>query len=331
MEVARFGVDDSEERSHLGTLAKIVASACRLEAFAPKVGNVHPQAPFRDMSYREFERSAELLASTVTQVGVRDIGRWILESVRATSCHIGVNTNLGIVLLFGPLCHAMFQWESTAKTRPQDDPFLSTDFEQKSRQLKRALPSILESLSPIDSQHVYEAIRLAHPGGLGQEKEMDIQSIAPPTLLEAMKAAADRDQIAAEYVNGYERCFEMASLLSEAKRSGLSWSDAICDLQLHSLAEQGDTLIRRKNGTEVEAKVQQMANDALEAKTRDPIEFCRKRDELDHYLRDPQNKRNPGTTADLIAAALLIVLWCRHPEGVQFPELVPTWGENESS
>ena len=75
----------------------------------------------------------------------------------------------------------------------------------------------------------------------------------------------------------------------------------ICDAQIRLLAKTPDTLIARKNGMQVAHEVQNRA------KSVDPSDVTQV-DSLDEYLRSDGHQLNPGTTADLLAAALYLLL-----------------------
>lgn len=82
---------------------------------------------------------------------------------------------------------------------------------------------------------------------------------------------------------------------------------AIGRLQLRWLAREPDGLIVRKVGRGIAEQVQQLAQAALaEPPTFDPLGGGWLK--LDGFLRADSNRRNPGTTADLIAAALFVQL-----------------------
>jgi triphosphoribosyl-dephospho-CoA synthase len=69
-----------------------------------------------------------------------------------------------------------------------------------------------------------------------------------------------------------------------------------------------DSLIARKNGLEGANVVKQRASQVLARKeSRDP-DWIKSWIEFDQWLRADGNRRNPGTTADLIAAALMVSL-----------------------
>jgi len=69
-----------------------------------------------------------------------------------------------------------------------------------------------------------------------------------------------------------------------------------------------DTLIARKAGKEIALQVSAGARGVLEAGGVRSSAGRKALAEFDASLRDPQNSRNPGTTADLIAAATFVTL-----------------------
>ena len=99
---------------------------------------------------------------------------------------------------------------------------------------------------PRDSQLVYEAIRLAQPGGLGQVEAMDVAAAAPADLLAAMEAARARDLVARQYVTGFAIVFdEVLPWLLAGPGQGWSLADTIVHTQLRLLSRYGDSLIAR--------------------------------------------------------------------------------------
>jgi triphosphoribosyl-dephospho-CoA synthase len=264
---------------------ELVQASCIWEVTARKVGNVHRYADFQHTSYLDFILSAATIAPhfNVSHVSV---GQLILNAVRATSQVVGQNTNLGIILLLAPLCAV-----------------------EEKVPLRSGLENVLSSLAQTDAKLVFEAIRLAKPGGLGNAADQDVRNDPTVTLLEAMKLAAERDWIARQYANGFADVFDFAlpSFLESLERLGCIEA-AIIDLQIRLLAEYPDSLIARKNGLavaeEVRAKaanIQNLGGIAYPTGRRAGIQ-------LDRHLRSQGNKLNPGTTADLIAACLFVAL-----------------------
>ena len=86
-------------------IAAAAQLACLLEAYAPKPGNVSPGAGFGDTSYLDFLASAAAIGRSLGSAS-RPLGDIILMAVRDTRRWVGVNTNLGIVLLLAPLARA---------------------------------------------------------------------------------------------------------------------------------------------------------------------------------------------------------------------------------
>jgi triphosphoribosyl-dephospho-CoA synthase len=270
-------------------LARLVTQACLLEAAAPKPGNVAPGRPFRDMSYEDFRTSAVAIGPELGQAGTRPLGETILAAVRATRARTRANTNLGIVLLLTPLARA-----AASGAVPS---------------LRNALTQVLSETTVADARLVYQAIREAGPGGLGQASEQDVAGTPEVPLREAMRLAADRDLVAAEYASDYRITFDLAApALARARLDGLDWEAAIVDTFLILLAGHPDTLIARKLGRDVASAVSLEAGQVLRlggvrsAAGRQAVAT------FDAALRDTQNSRNPGTTADLTAAAVLVEL-----------------------
>jgi triphosphoribosyl-dephospho-CoA synthase len=224
-----------------------------------------------------------------TRVADQPVGDTIRQAVDVTACWTKTNTNLGIVLLLAPLAKA-------AAVAGGDG-------------LRDAVRRVLDELTVGDAREVYAAIRRARPGGLGRSDTQDVASEPDVTLLEAMRLAAERDGIAREYATGFAVTFERgAPTLARARGDGLSWSDAIVETYLSLLAQALDTHIVRRTGTAAAERVSLLARGALEAggvrtaAGREAIE------DMDRAMRDARNSNNPGTTADLTAAAIFVTL-----------------------
>lgn len=270
----------------IGVRAQI---ACLLEVSAPKPGNVTPWSGFHDSRLEHYLASAAAIGPPLAGAGGRGVGATIRAAVRDTRKYVAVNTNLGIILLLAPLAKAAAAAQRSA--------------------LRESLRDVLAGLSVEDAVETYAAIRHASPGGLGVVPEQDVRQEPTLTLREVMAHAADRDTIAREYVTDFAITFARAApVLLAARRSGLSWSDAIVQAYLEVLAETPDTLIARKLGRAAAEEVSRAAAEVLAAGGVRTKEGRRAVKELDRELRDPRNTRNPGTTADLTAAAVFVVL-----------------------
>lgn len=280
------------------SLGQSVALACLIEASSIKAGNVHPLASFVDMDFSDFLVSGLGLAPVFDRTDACSVGQLVLEGVEATARQLTVNTNLGTLLLLAPLAKALRRWQRTRSTRPTP------------AELRSCVCQVLEELDAADAEWVYQAIRRAKPGGLGRVREHDIQDAPPSDLRAAMALAAGIDAVARQYTTGFaDVCGPLVTWLASGLASGLDLLTATSEVQLRSLAEHTDGLIVRKAGGEVAGEVQRLARMALDewllSRERGPQWHA-----LDAFLRADGHRRNPGTTADLIAATLLVLLVC---------------------
>jgi triphosphoribosyl-dephospho-CoA synthase len=265
------------------TVGQCASLAVILEATTPKPGNVHRGADFEDVSYADFLVGAIAIGPAMDRAAASTLGKTVLDAVVATRACVGTNTNLGTILLIAPL--AMIPREQGLSSRIGD---------------------ILARPSGNDARQVYEAIRRAVPGGMGRVPENDITGDAPPDLVEAMRAAENRDLVARQYARKFEDVFSQfvpwfVDLLKEH-----DLLSAIIRLHLRIMAAFPDSLIARKCGLPMAARAAEMAADVLAAT--DPDDFHARLAELDFWLRSDGNRRNPGTTADLVACSLFIAL-----------------------
>lgn len=264
--------------------------ACLLEVSAPKPGNVSPGRAFRDTNYEDFLASAVAIGPAFLAVDERPLGATILDAIRATRRWTSANTNLGMVLLLAPLARAVLE-------RRKDEP------------LRAAVQRVLEKTTVDDAEDVYEAIRLAHPGGLGTVPEQDLSASPSVTLLETMRLAAERDAIASEYASGFARTFGIGvPAIARALGDDLPWNDAVVEGFLALLADAPDTLIVRKLGLDAAGPVRDAALAIVRGGQLRTEGGKRLLSQLDAMLRDPDNRMNPGATADLTAAAVFVII-----------------------
>lgn len=269
------------------TIAHSVRLACLLEATARKPGNVHPGASFADLCYGDFLRSAEAIAPVIASAAECGVGRTVLEAVEQTRQAVGRNTNLGIILLLAPLAAARVE---------------------HGRSLRDGVQRVLQELTVQDAALVYQAIRLARPGGMGRVAEQDLEQDPTETLVEVMRRAAERDAIAAEYATGFGLVLNRGVPHVERLWRVTDWERAVVGLHLRLMADQPDSLIARKCGADVARESARRAQDVLDSGWPDSSGGREKLEELDRWLRADGNRRNPGTTADLVTACLFAAL-----------------------
>jgi triphosphoribosyl-dephospho-CoA synthase len=262
--------------------------ACLLEASAPKPGNVSPGRPFHDTSYEDFLASAVAIGPAMADAGTVPLGTTIRAAVSATRRLTRANTNLGIVLLIAPLCRAA---------------------QRAGGEFRARLREVLAETTVADAVSVYEAIRLAAPTGLGAAQVQDVATVPTIPLRDAMALAADRDSIAREYVTDFAITFELgAPGLRGALTAGLTWTQAVVETYLDLLSAVPDSHVARKLGSAAAETIMRRAREVRPAGgARSPAGRLALA-AFDAQLRDDRNTRNPGTTADLTAAALCLVI-----------------------
>jgi len=280
------------------SIGQKAALACVLEVTARKPGNVHPWAPRTDLSYVDFLVSAQALVEPLNRIAELGLGRAVLECVRATRKVVNTNTNLGIILLFCPLALAAVH--------------------RGNRSLGEVLKGLLRETTVRDSEYVFEAIRLAEPGGLDRVDEEDVSQQPTRPLRDVMILAGDRDAIAWQYASDYEDVQLLRDTLAqELQKEHRTWEQAIICSYLFGLSRWRDSLILRKYGTRLAEQVSRKASDVLRHGWPDSARgielFCF----FDKWLRKQDPPLNPGTTADLVAGAILWLL-------IEEPELLVT-------
>ena len=267
-------------------LASLFKDACLCELEALKPGNVHIFADGHGMTVEDFIASAKA-ASEVIALPNLTVGARILGAVEATQNAVGLNTNLGIILLCAPLIHAVLN-------RHYND-FLDD------------LKQTLQDLTIQDAALTFQAIRLANPAGLGTVTAHDVHQPADCTLLVAMKEGAMRDRVASQYANNFHDIFEFG--LPRYEQYLTLWQRpawAVTAVYLGYMAHYADSHIARKHG-EVAANLVQNLGQEHEAAF---LSSYNPKNYLTPLLRfdtDLKSKHlNPGTSADLTVATLLL-------------------------
>lgn len=264
-------------------IAAAFRAACLDELQVPKPGNVHVGAAGHRMTAADFMRSAVAAAGPIAKAAA-PVGERILGAVNATFSAVGMNTNLGIVLLCAPLAAA-------ADSRESD--------------LQAALAITLKNLSVDDAELAFQAIRRASPAGLGHAARYDVAEPATVTLREAMAEAAARDRIARQYVSDFDDVFAIGEPLLEASLA--KWSDpkwAGLAVYLRFLSNEPDTHVVRKHGAAIGDEVRLAAvtlHERMQTAAH-PAHLLHDLMSWDASLKD--RNINPGTSADLTVATL---------------------------
>ncbi|MGC3967025.1 MAG: triphosphoribosyl-dephospho-CoA synthase [Pirellulales bacterium] len=265
--------------------------ACLLEVTVPKPGNVHRGADFVDLTFADFAAAAVAIAPAMSAAAAGlSLGACVHQAIAATRLVCATNVNLGIVLLLTPLAAASRRGRSL-------------------EELRHGVSEVLRNLTPADAAEVYAAIALAQPGGMGKVSEADVADAPPSDLLHAMRLAAERDSVARQYADDFRELFELVVPTLDAHlTAGRGAADAVIRTFLHVLHTLPDSLIARKCGVAAAQEVSVAAGQVLEAGQSDDEVFHETLADFDFWLRSDGHRRNPGTTADLLAAALFALL-----------------------
>ncbi len=214
----------------------------------------------------------------------------------------GGNTILGTIMLFMPIAVA------AGMTPPKKDH--SFDFSV----LRKNIDLAVRASSAWDSVHLYEAVDIACPSGLGDAPELDVTDPHSKErllkenvgLFEVFKIAAGYDDICYEWVNNYPVTFDLAYPYLMEQLKSKPFNDAVVNTFLRILSERPDTFIARKAGKEKALEVSADAKAVLELGGIETPKGKMHLKELDRKLRIKGNSCNPGTTADLTAATLAL-------------------------
>jgi len=244
------------------------------------------------MTVKDFIISAEVSTPLLCQPQA-GLGKRVLESVKATRAAVDCNTNLGMLLLFAPIIMAA-----------------EVEFDNVNG-LRQNLESTLSLLTKSDTEQVYEAIRIANPGGLGSVESQDVNRSPECSLIEAMKLACNRDTVALQYTNNFKEIFESGfSTIKCFDKSwnSVKWSTVSCYLMFMSSIV--DSHIKRKYGAQIAEQIRKKSVVIAEGfhKTSEPESEIDLMQRFDEELK--AENINPGTSADLTAASILVYTLC---------------------
>ena len=298
-------------------ISKCLELAILLEVSAEKPGNVNFASSFEGTSVEHFLASAvaagssfqeaayrgSLVAEKRLEVGKVGLGQLIKTCVADINAwQKGGNTILGTVMLFVPIAVAAGMTSTTK------------DYVLDFSLLRKNIDLIVKSTTAWDSVHLYEAVDIAGPSGLGGAPDLDVTD---PTskerllkenvgLFEVFKIASGYDDICYEWVHNYPLTFDLAYPFLMKQLESKPLNIAVVHSFLKILSERPDTFIARKVGKEKAIEVSSAAKTVLEIAGFETVEGKNRLTEFNKNLRTLGNSYNPGTTADLTAAALAL-------------------------
>ncbi|MFB6072740.1 MAG: triphosphoribosyl-dephospho-CoA synthase [Halobacterium sp.] len=257
-------------------------------AGAPKPGNVDRERDLADLRFEQFLAGAVGASEGFAAAADADVplGDAFETAVAGMADAAGTNTQFGCLLLVCPLVRTAATGDLT----------------------RERAAGVVESTTVEDAAGFYRAFEHADVAVRHLPEDADVLDVrrgadAVPqlrerglTLADVMELSADRDANARELVDGFPRVFRAAAHV-EAGDGPLV--DRAADAFLHLLAEAPDTLVATEHGDAVAREVQERA---LELQDAD-------RDAVRAFADDLVDRGvNPGTTADLTAAALFVAL-----------------------
>lgn len=260
-------------------------------AGTPKPGNVDRHRDLESLHFEQFLAGA-VGAGRGLRMADRgaSVGAAFEAAVDGMSYQSGGNTQFGCLLLLVPLVIAAAATDGAVS--------------------REAVDSVVDSTTVADAANFYRAFEHVDvavddpPAGADALDVRHGADVVPTleerelTLHDIMELGADRDANAREWVDGFPRVFDAAGRILNGDGPV---TDRAADAYLHLLAEDLDTLVVVQHGAETAEDVHAQAAALLErdAPGDEVVEFA---DEL------VARGINPGTTADLTAAALFVAL-----------------------
>lgn len=263
--------------------------ACKLDVFSIKPGNVLIDYPAYGMTHKDFLQSSMACSDIICEHNM-DIGKKILECVKASVDVVGCNTNLGIILLCVPIVEAIY-------------------LDEKHKFHQDNLKIVLDGINLKQTKSIYKAINIANAGGMGSKTKFDLKSTknADFKIMDAMKFASEYDYIAAEYSSYFNN---IINIISKNWRNYFNkMNNAECATTatfLQQISANPDSLIARKHDLNTAKQVSDKLKDISE-------EYCKLKNPniLNNQLLliDSELKiqgLNPGTTADVVVASIFL-------------------------
>ena len=255
-----------------------------------------PGRPFADVRYEDFLASAAAIGGPLSGAGTRPLGATIrLRDRSDVRAGPGRTPTSASSCSLAPLARAA----------------LCTAEAGGGSSSRRRLRGVLAETNVDDARDVYAAIRLAAPGGLGRATEQDVAE--RPDRDAARGDAARRRSRRRSRASTRRRSrstFEIGAPALERARATASagtrpWSrrSSRCWRRAPTRTSRGAA------GAALAAQATRLAGRSALAEGGVRSAAGRKAiDEMDRVLRDERHHGNPGTTADLTAASIFVVL-----------------------
>ena len=266
------------ERAELALLLEV--------AGAPKPGNVDRERDLPDLRFEQFLAGAVGARAGLEAAADGPIGDAFETAIAGMADAADTNTQFGCLLLLVPLVRTASTGELTRERASEAVEATTVDdavaFYRAFEHTDVSVQEPPKGADALDVRRGADAVPDLRDRGL--------------TLYDVLELGADRDANACEWVEGFPRVFRAAARI-EADDGPLADRGARAFLGL--LAEAPDTLVVTEHGEDVASGVQERA---LELQGGDP-------EDVRAFAADLVERGvNPGTTADLTAAALFVAL-----------------------
>jgi len=254
----------------------------------PKPGNVDRHRDHEDLLFEQFVAGTVGAAPALARAPRPGLGACFERAVAGMSHQRGGNTQFGALLAVVPLLYAAHRDDRGSVPRTAvravveatsvDD---AVAFYRAFEHVDVAVDDPPEGMEPLDVRRGAAAAPALRERGL--------------TLVDVMERSADRDGLAREWTGGFERTFRAAGWLGGTDGPV---ADGAASIFLRLLAAEPDTFVATTHDPETAREVTERARAVREdAKAAGALA-----DELvDRGI-------NPGTTADIVAAALFVAL-----------------------
>jgi triphosphoribosyl-dephospho-CoA synthase len=254
-------------------------------AGTPKPGNVDRAHDFDELRFEHFLTGAVGARPGLAAAADGDpLGDSFERAVRGMSQQRGGNTQFGCLLLLVPLVRTA---ATGALTRERARAAVESTTVADARGFFRAFERVDVAVAdPPPDMAALDVRRGAAAGDAAAERGL--------TLADVMAASADRDANAREWAEGFPRTFRAAERVLADE--GLA-PDRVARAFLALLGEAEDTLVRTEHGADVAREL------------RDRAAACDGLAGAEALAADLRERGiNPGTTADLTAAATFVAL-----------------------
>ena len=296
----------------------VLATQLEVSAY-PKPGNIHRLRDFPRTSYEQFLSGGIAIGPAMRRLaigghevfqGIRDwsginVGSCIHRAVQDMLLwQKGGNTHLGIILLFAPL--------SAAAGAVYDNELIDP------LTLRKALSNVIDGMTSSDSVEIYHGInRAMSMRTLGAVDDLDVSDDTSHgqimnndiTPRQVFKKCCNRDSICSEWVtNFYITFLEGFPYLKSMIEKENDLNTSIVNTFLYILSKHPDSLIQRKSNREVAINVSMNAKEFLNGGGASTEKGIERLYAWDDELNRSQGLYNPGTTADLTAASIFVLL-----------------------